>query len=915
MMFNMYQYNSWRKSRCSRLRGAFQRALVLAGILLSHRDLGAQGVGPSRSEGRAGDPAVPASANRSIPMHRVTVAPVIDGRLDDPVWDEAPIVSDFVQRAPLPMQPSTLRTEVRLLSDATALYVAMRMLDSAPDSIIAPLARRDYQGYSDWAEVLIDSYHDRRSAVRFALNPSGVKLDAYLSEDSERSQDLGWDAVWQGAAARDADGWTAEFRIPLSQLRFAPSPDSGRSEWGVEFVRDIARRGERAFWAPVDPAARGFVSLFGTLTGMQVNDAGRRAEVIPYLLVRRSNASGTLATPASGGASGTVAVGADFKVGLTSDLTATGTVNPDFGQVEADPSQINLTGAELFFPERRAFFSEGSDLFAYDLSAGPPIFGSQRLFHSRRIGRQPQLALPAGALDTSWPEATRVVGASKVSGQLGAWSLGALNAVTEHAVRRYSSSDGTSARQTIEPLTRYAVLRIARRFDEGASSFGIIVTATNRRLDDSASASSLPRSAYTGGFEAHWRFGENYQLIGYLLGSRLAGSRQAVTQLQTNNVHLYQRPDLRGLGENPAASALTGTATSLRLEKMTGGMYRFALSGQRVTPGFDINDVGFLTSSDFATGLGWVGREQFRPTRLFRLWRSFADVWVMRNLHGPGTFNAVDWWNRMQFHNFWEIVGSVQHDFGVASASVLRGGPALRLPSQTTFEYRVLTDPRRTVSWDLLLGGTLPGAGGTYRASVGLGVTARPSGRVEVFAQAKASRERASSQYVGVSSITSGARYLVGELVQRTYSLTQRFNFALSHSLTLQGYATAFLSGGWFSRIGVVVDPLAPRYRDRVRFFGDAERSANAAGDQLTFATGQGALTVRNPDFSFGTVNANLILRWEYRAGSALSVVWNHGRRSADLDGRQPAHVMLANLFDSPRSNVLLVKWGYYVGR
>jgi hypothetical protein len=385
--------------------------------------------------------------------------------------------------------------------------------------------------------------------------------------------------------------------------------------------------------------------------------------------------------------------------------------------------------------------------------------------------------------------------------------------------------------------------------------------------------------------------------------------------MQRNNVHLYQRPDLNGLALDSNAALLSGSASSVRLEKMTGGKMRFAVSGQLVTSGFDINDLGFLTSSDFATGLAWIGREQFEPNKYFRIWRSFADVWVTRSLHSAGAFNAVDWWNRFQFHNYWETVGSVRHDFGIASTSALRGGPTFAMPNLTTLEYRILTDPRRPLSGDLSLGGALPGSDGSHRLSIGPTLIVRPSGRADVQLQAKVSWLKSGSQYVGAPSNGSVVHYLVGDLDQRTYSLTGRFNVAFTRSLTLQGYVQPFVSGGRFLRIGEVITPLASQYRDRVRFFDDREWMSTDSGNQLTFATANGPLEVRNPNFSIGDLNANVILRWEYRPGSTLFVAWNQGRRAVGSDGALSSRELSRELWSTPGTNVMLLKWSHYVGR
>jgi hypothetical protein len=305
----------------------------------------------------------PRRALQSVrPASRLT----IDGRLDEAAWAGAGVANDFVQQYPDVQRPATHPTEARILIDDGALYVAMRLTDPAPDSIIAPLARRDYSEYSDWAQVIVDSYHDRRTAFRFALNPAGIQRDALLTGDREFTEDLGWDAVWSGAAARDSAGWTAEFRIPLSQLRFSVA-DSGATTWGVQFGRHLARRYELSYWAPIRTELGSFVSQFGTLEGIRMTAPPRRMEVVPFSVAQVTRAAFEEGNPLFRRQDSRATLGADFKIGI-SDFTLTGTINPDFGQVEADPSEVNLSGVESFFSERRPFFLEGSSLFAFSMS-------------------------------------------------------------------------------------------------------------------------------------------------------------------------------------------------------------------------------------------------------------------------------------------------------------------------------------------------------------------------------------------------------------------------------------------------------------------------------------------------------------------------------------------------------------------
>jgi uncharacterized protein DUF5916 len=856
----------------------------------------------------------PASSQNSVSAVRTRTALSIDGRLDDRPWASASVAADFTQQSPEPGRPASQRTESRVLVDADAVYVGMRLYDSAPDLIVATLARRDYSGYSDWAHLIIDSFHDRRTAFHFAVNPVGVKRDGFISGDTEWSEDFGWDAVWDVATRRDSAGWTAEFRIPLSQLRFAGGTGTDSSAvWGVEFARDVARRGERSYWAPIPPDAGTFVSNFGTLTGVPVSEAKRRLEIAPYAVARTQRSNVDLGNPFHSAAAHSASVGADFKVGLTSDITVTGTVNPDFGQVEADPSQVNLTGAETLFSERRTFFIEGLDLFQYNLSWGDWVFGNEQLFYTRRIGRTPQLDFPDSAGHTSTTDFTRLLGAGKLSGRTGKWRVGLVSATTAEETGRYSHPAGVS-RQVLEPMTHYGVFRLGRDFDGGESQMGLIGTATSRRLEP-VSVDVLHSSAFAGGLEGRRRFGNGkYGIAGYVFGSRVAGSPAAIARTQTSFHHLFQRDPSR-LGLDSAATSLSGIASELRFSKNGGGRMRAGLSGHIVTRGFDVNDLGFITRSNFVSTTGWVGRSRMEPTAHTRLWASFVNWWGLASLAGPERITGVNWWNRLQLQNYWELVGSVEYHMEGTSISMLRGGPAMRAPSRTFASYQLRTDPRRRANWLFDLGGSPRTADGSWMASVGPGLTLRPVDRAEVQLQPSIEWRRTGMQFIGDAATPAGTRYLVGDLRQRTASLTARANLAFTPTLTVQAYAQPFVSNGRFLRAGEVVNPMAPRVSDRVRFFGATEVETSADRSEATYRTSGGSATLDNPDFSITKLDANVVLRWEYRAGSTVYAVWSQGRSEEAHDGGAALGSLNRELWRTPATNVFLVKWAHYVGR
>jgi hypothetical protein len=848
----------------------------------------------------------------TVSAARSSAALSIDGRLDDVAWSNASVAGQFTQQSPEFGRPASQRTEARVLVDGDAVYVAMRLHDSAPDSIVATLARRDYSGYSDWAHVIIDSFHDRRTAFRFAVNPAGVKRDGFISGDQEWSEDSGWDAVWDVATRRDSTGWTAEFRIPLSQLRFAGrNANDGGAVWGIEFAREVARRGERSYWAPIPPDAGTYVSNFGTLTGVPVHEAKRRLEIAPYVVARSQRSSDV--SPFRSAVTHSASAGADFKVGLTSDITITGTVNPDFGQVEADPSQVNLSGAEILFSERRPFFIEGLDLFQYNLSWGDWIFGQEQLFYTRRIGRTPQLDFPDSADQTSAPDLTRLVAAGKLSGQSGAWRIGVLSATTSEETGEYTHPAGIS-RQVIEPLSHYGVFRLGRAFGEGHSQIALVGTATNRRLED-ASVDVLHSSAYAGGVEGRYRFGGgNYGLAGYLFGSRVAGSPSAIARTQTSFHHLFQRDPSR-LGLDSSATSLSGLASEIRFSKNGGGRSRAGLAAHVVTRGFDVNDLGFITRSNYVNTTGWVGRSRSDPTRHTRLWHSFVNWWALAGLSGPERNLGLNWWNRVQLQSYWELVGVVEYYTDGISISTLRGGPAVRTPSRTFASYMLRTDPRRRANWAFHLNGSPRTDDGSWMASIGPALTLRPADRAELELQPMLEWRRTGMQFIDKPETPTGIQYLVGDLRQRTAAVIARASVAFTPTLTVQAYAQPFVSHGRFLRAGEVVSPLARHVADRVRYFAPSEIAPSVDGDEVTYRTSGGEVTVDNPDFSVTKLNANVVLRWEYRAGSTVYAVWSQGRTEEAHRGNAGLGTLNRDLWSSPATNVFLVKVAHYLGR
>jgi hypothetical protein len=849
---------------------------------------------------------------------RITGAPpVVDGRLDDPIWQSAPLATDFIQQTPNPGAPATFRTEARVLYDDNAIYVAMRNYDPTPDSITATLARRDFSGYSDFAQVIIDSYHDRRTGFRFGVNPAGVKKDVFHSEDF--NEDTGWDAVWDAHTRIDSLGWTAEFRIPLSQLRYASR--GGSQVWGLNFQRQVARANERSFWAPILPDVPGFISREGELEGLVDLPAVRRIELAPYTLGRLTRAPGTAADPfyhanAWGGAGG-----ADLKVGVTSDLTLTAALNPDFGQVEADPSVVNLTAFETFFPERRPFFVEGNNIFRFDI--GYPYFTrgvgfrNDGPFYTRRIGRAPQAGLPFDAVYANVPAAANILAAAKLSGRTaGGWSLGVLDAVTGRERADYQDTLGVRRSVEVEPLSNYGVARVIRDFRGGQSAVGAMFTAMHRNLDDTR-LDFLRSEAYLGGVDTRHRYSHgNREFAASFVASHIRGSTTALQQVQLGRGHFFQRPDAPRLHYDSTATSLSGFAASLRYEKFGGSRWRYGLYGHARSPGFEMNDLGFQRTTDWALQGTWLGYQVSQPGRWYRQWNLNLNNWAGVSFGGERQALGFNSNGFIQFRNFWGASFGIDHELPAYSPTELRGGPSLSKPTWTNFQNDVFSDARKRVYFELFHDMQREYQSGSWAYEMYPAVVVRPSLRMDLTLGPGISWNHDRQQFVATRSAADGPHYVFGRIDQTTVSLTARLNYTFTPDLSLQLYAQPFISAGRYSQFKEVANPHGRAYDDRFHTYAPGEIAyVDSLGAYLVDRNTDGAADFGfgRPDFTVTQMRSNVVLRWEYRPGSTIFVVWSSGRDAFAPNGAFDFTRDTRRLFDAPATNVFLVKVNYWL--
>jgi hypothetical protein len=864
---------------------------------------------PNTSETRA------EVVRKSIRAVRVSgTVPTIDGVLQEAVWNTAQVARDFVQTEPNPGRSSSQQTEARVLYDRDAIYIGVRLFDSQPDSIVGQLARRDQDVFSDWFFLAVDSYYDRRTAFAFGINPRGVKVDLALFNDVEDDQD--WDAIWDGAARIDSLGWTAEFRIPLSQVRFtARSGDAART-WGLNFQRRIARNGEMSMWSPLPPNAGKLVSLFGDLTDLSELQSPRQIEVVPYSVARLTRAPGENLNPFYKANALHGAIGGDLKFGITSNLTLTATFNPDFGQVEADPSVVNLSAYETFFPEKRPFFMEGADIFRFGIGAGDGDFGNEQLFYSRRVGRAPQGSVPDNTEYENVPEATTIVGAAKLSGKTASgWSVGLLNALTTSELAQYRTESGINGTERVEPLTNYAVARVIRDFRGGRSAVGAIVTSVNRDLGDTG-LQFLREAAYSAGLNARHRFwNDNFEVAAQLLATHVRGDTSAIGRTQRSSARYFQRPDNDYTEYDPSRTALSGWMASLNAYKHTGRWQYGVITNLR-SPTFEPNDLGFMRNADQFMAIGYGGYRSNEASRRFRSWGINLNQWNGWNFGGDRISNGGNFNGWFNLRNFWGGGGGINREMQTVSPGALRGGPAMVAPGNTSAWMYVYTDDRKPLRMNLDLNASSEDQSGGRSFRIGTTATVRPTPQAELSAGASIGWQRNAWQYVDDFDLASAPLYVFGELDQTTASLTTRVSYTISPTLSIQLYAQPFIAAGHYRRFREVRTPRADAFRDRFRDYTAAQTIRSAAGDYAVDrdADGRADFTFDSPDFNVKEMRSNLVARWEYRPGSTVYLVWSQGRSASDEFGNFRFSRDARDLWSAQSTNVLLVKFSYWLG-
>ena len=791
---------------------------------------------------------------------RADVPPVIDGVLDDEAWLGAPVHAGFIQRDPDEGKPATERTEFKVVYDDEALYIAGMCYDSQPHRITARLARRDEWRERDIFEVSLDPHHDHLTGAFFFVGPSGWMGDGISYNDG--GGDWTWDGVWEARTKIRDDGWSVEMKIPYHDLRFGAKESY---TWGFNVVRRISRRQERVYWTLVPRGVNGWISRFGHLEGIERIRPPRRLELFPFALGR------SISSPGIDGERDRrdlhSALGVDMRYGLTSNISVNATVTPDFGQVEADPAVLNLSVFETFLQERRPFFQEGISIFQ---TPGPNIAGIEgptRLFHSRRIGRQPsRFGLPAGAEEIDRPGSTTILGAVKVSGKTtGRTAFGVLNAVTAReqalieerlADARTGLADTVRSRYEVEPLTNYFAGRVQQDVLTN-STLGAQLTAMNGEGFD---------PAYVGAGDVHMKWWDN----AYRVYSRLAVSRAG-------------QADERD----------TGWEGTLHLSKPYGSFGGQAYVDAR-SPRFDANDLGYMSRNDRLQAGARLFYNILDPNRFARRSVFRLDVWHHWNFDGDELSRGIDYYMRHHLHSYWGFSTYLGREFDAADDVNTRGGPVMVRPGRVSASLRVWSDDRKPVSGWLGTNVVYGQGGDNVRKWIGVLVEARPVSVVEIQVNPNYHNQKNHAQWIrNVDDDGDGEddRFVFAELESRVFEIVVRGTYAFTPRLSLQLYLSPFATTGDY---GAVKELARPRSYEFLPYGVEDNR-----------------------DFQRRALRFNLVLRWEYRPGSTLFFVWQQNRDRDFDDARDPDFKPLSSVvrsFTDGGDNIALVKFNRRFG-
>lgn len=852
-----------------------------------------------------------------VRVSRRTASISIDGQLDEGDWKRPPVVDSLTQSSPTEGAPASERSEIWMTFDDEAVYVAARYHDQSPDSVMAYLVRRDRQNQSDLFMLYLDPYRDGQNGYQFIVNAAGVQREGTLFADN--FTDDTWDAVWESAVRRDATGWTVELRVPLSQLRMLDRPVQ---QWGVNFGRGIGRRSEVSFLVPRLRQGAGFVSRFARLEGMDDLRPRSRRELLPYVTQKAEMREARTGDPFFSGRRLSPGAGLDFRLGLGANLQVDGALNPDFGQVELDPAVVNLSDFEVFFQERRPFFVEGTNIFRFGQggASGTVSYDWPTVtpFYSRRIGRAPAGRGSEGAHFTDAPSTVTILGASKVTGRMGEWNVGALTALTSRESARIAGP-GAPSDITVEPWAGYAAARAQRATGDGRRGLGVLGTFVQRESGGSGVMHDVNRTAAFAGIDGWLGLDDrrDWVLLGQFGASQVTATAERMRRLQASAGHYFQRPDAPHLEFDPQATAMRGAFGRVQLHKQRGATYFHTAVGA-VTPGFEGNDLGFVARTDHVNAHVMTGRRWTRPSAWYQSAALQGGLYSSWDFGGTRTRLGFAPTGNIQFRNFSTVWASAQLLARALDNRATRGGPLMTSPPSSTVLVGWSSDFRRPFSYGVSGGVTAIAGARAPGWSVELESEWRPSASVNIRVGPGLSRTRAPAQPIGSVAderqvATFGRRYLFGELDQHQLFATLRTDWIFSPIASFELFLQPLVSSVHYESIRELE---RPRSFDLLTYGTRGSTYDAASGAVDPDGSGPApSFSIGRPDFTFASLRGTAVFRWEYRRGSTLYLVWTQNRASSVNDGTFAPGASFDRLLSGAGEHVFLLKASYWLSR
>ncbi len=837
-------------------------------------------------------------AQKNIVATRISTGSItLDGKPDEVVWQNATSYSDFLQKDPVEGAEPFEGCTVKVLYDDDNLYFAAIMPRRNPENILSTLSRRDEPGNAERIIFTLDTYNDKKTSYSYGVTADAVRFDYFHAEDEEYNRDYSYNPVWEVETQRDFGGWTAEVKIPFSQLRFN---EADEQVWGININQWNPYQREDLYWVLVPKDEAGWASRFGVLSGIIGIKPTSRMEFLPYIVANteyepatNSNQTFWDELPPN------IEAGLDFKMGIGPGFTLDATINPDFGQVEADPADVNLSAFETFFEEKRPFFIEGNNI----LSGSWP-----RYYYSRRIGGKSN-----GDMNGKSPDNTRILGAAKLTGRSSdGLSVGGLGAVTNNAFVEVTDITETKSEIEIEPMTYYGLARIQKEFGKDASTVGLMLTSVFRNMEENDITKFLAKNAFAGGADWDIRFDKgSYIINGHLGFSHLEGSSDAVTRLMQTSARYFQRPDASHLELDTNASSLTGATGSLKVSKKSGD-WLWDVSVYTESPGLEFNDMGWLQRTDETN---FNASLRYRETEASELLHSyFFNVRTLQgwNYGGEKINSEVQFNTNFAFLDRSQLDALISYEFSILSDRLTRGGPMMRHVWEWHFEASYYS------SWaeDRQLGGGLAyetEEENGEEVTFWLEYTERLLGRFNLSIAPFYEYDNEPRQYIATLDNgrleTFGKRYVFSYIEQNTISTLIRLNYTFNPDLTLDLYFEPFAASGRYYDIGEL---RKPRELGLIYYGGEGTELSVNQGVYTVNADGQ-EYTLEVPDFNVLSFRSNVVLRWEWLPGSTLYLVWQQLRRENMRDSDPVGIRSLAETIDADGINYFSVKVSYWL--